>query len=235
MQSKNVLWLGLLFVSLLTVFCVAKYIDKFNPNIKTITTPSAEIVDKNLELKPIVIKDDLKKQNSTDTNDINNSGSEVDKDYLQIIKLVEQEEKDIEEAYNRALKLEKQKKPKLNKEKKPVKTTKTVKNKKRKIKKDRKFLIETIIASQLIDQYGSLSMKQKRKLKKIAQTFKRNSSYFIRVEANKRDKKLYKIKRYLISLGVPSRSIQILYKNKREIISISNRETIEISVIKTTK
>jgi len=223
MQSKNVLWLGLLFVSLLTVFCIAKYIDQFNPNIKTISAPTKEIIDQNLELKPIKIDDDIQ-------------NSEVDENYLHVIELVEQEEKDIEEAYNRALKQEE--KPKLIKKQKIQKVEKPVKNIKKKItkkrvKKDkkRKLLIETVIADQTISSYGKLSNTQKSKLKKLTQKLRQNISAYIRVETDKKYRKIYTIKKYLISLGIPAKNIQILYKRKKHIILTDNSD-IEISVIK---
>jgi len=232
MQSKNVLWLGLLFVLLLTVFCIAKYIDEFNPNIKTIATPTLEVIDQNLELQPIKIEDD--------SND-----SEVDGNYLQIIKLVEQEEKDIEDAYNKALKQEKEKKPKTTKEQKTKKLQKSVKKVKKIVKKPlnkrsssnkkRRLMIETIIDNQTLTAYGKLSNYDKRKLKKLTQNLQQNSSSFIRIEANRKYKKIYNIKKYLITVGIPSNKIQILYKRKKQIISISDTNDIEISIIKTSK
>jgi len=226
MQSKNVLWMGLLFVLLLTVFCIAKYIDQFNPNIKTISAPTKEIIDQNLELKPIKIDEDIQ-------------DSEVDENYLHVIELVEQEEKDIEEAYNRALKQEEKpkltKKQKIQKVQKPVKKVKQNLNKhiQKQIKshKKRRLLIETIIDNQTIATYGKLSNSQKHKLKQLAQKLKQNPSTFLRVETDKKYKKTYSIKKYLLSLGVPANKIQILYKRKKHIILTDNSD-IEISVLK---
>jgi hypothetical protein len=218
MQSKNVLWLGLLFVSLLTVFCIAKYINEFNPNIKTITTPSHEIIDQDLELRPIKIEDD-----------------EVDKDYLQIIQLVEQEEKDIEDAYNKALKQEENKSKPIKEQKTQTTVKKVTKRKnipkKTVSNKKIRLQIETVIDDQILAAYGKLTNKEKRKLKRLTQKSKQNLATFIRVETDKKYRKIYKIKKYLISLGLPKNKIQISYKRKKHII-LSDNKDIEISVIK---
>lgn len=224
MQSKNVLWLGLLFTTLLIVFCIAKYIDQFNPNIKTITIPAKEIIDQNLELQPIKIKDNLK-------------NGDVDENYLQIIKLVEQEEQDIEDAYNKALKEEEEKiKPpkavQTKKIKKPLKKIKyTSSNKKSSLKKPKKLLIETVIDNQIITALGELSNYEKYKLKKLAQNLRQNPSTFLRIEASRKNSKIYNTKKYFTSLSIPAKKIQILYKRKKHIIS-TNSNDIEISVIK---
>ena len=112
MQSKNVLWLGVLFIILLTVFCIAKYINKFNQDIQTVTIPNKEIIYQNFELEPVQIADIIK----------NDETQEVNDDYLTIIKLVEKEEKDIEDAYNRALMQEEKKSLQTVKIKKPAKS-----------------------------------------------------------------------------------------------------------------
>ncbi len=45
MQSKSILLIGLLFILLLTTFCITKYIDKFNPNIENMESPAVDILD----------------------------------------------------------------------------------------------------------------------------------------------------------------------------------------------
>ncbi len=229
MQSKNVLWLGVLFIVLLTVFCIAKYINTFNPDIQTVTTPDKEIVDQNFKLEPVQIAD-ITKDNET---------QEVDENYLMVIKLVEQEEKDIEDAYNRALIQEEQKNLQPIKVDKPIKT-KIVRKKqtpvKQKIspKKSKKMFIETVLANQTLVAFGKLSYVEKQKLKKIALNFQKNPSSYLRIEADKKNNKFYSAKRYLARLGVAQKDIQVLHKKNKNTISIShsNHSEIEISVIK---
>jgi len=106
MQSKNILWLGLLFVILLTAFCISKYINQFHPDIQTISNPKKEIVIKDTKLSSSQLPTP-----STNYKEDKDKVAEdkVAEDYLQIIELIEQEEKDIENAYKQALEEEKQK------------------------------------------------------------------------------------------------------------------------------
>jgi len=229
MQSKNVLLLGVLFILLLTVFCIAKYLNTFNPDIQTVTSPNIEIIDQNFELEPVKTEDIAQ----------NSQIEEVDDDYLTVIKLVEQEEKDIEDTYNKALIQAKQKSLQTEEVKKPIKTKVAPKKRppiKQKVfsKKPQKLLIETILANQTLVAFGKLSYTEKQKLKKIVHNFKMNPSSYLRIEADKKSNKFYSTKRYLARLGVSQKDIQVLYKKKKTTISISNSNysEIEISVIK---
>ena len=217
MQSKNVLWLGLLLLLLLTVYCITKYINKFHPDIQTITTPASEIIDKKYELKPVEIADI-----SIDTQE-----DKVDENYLRVIQLVEQEEKDIKDAYEKALLME---------EKKTVIREKLIKRKiiPLEYKVNPKSYIETILANQTIVSFGKLSYLDKQKLKKIVKDFQKNPSTYLRIEADKKNNKFYNTKRYLAKLGVSAKDIQVIYKKSTSVISISdtNHGEIEILVIK---
>ncbi len=197
MQSKNVLLLGILFIFLLITFSITKYIDKFNPNIKTITSPTKEI---------------------------NNQTDKSSDEYLQVIKAVEKEEKDIEEIYNKAIKEEKLKNTKTKKvEPKIEKQVKKIE--KKPIKKTyKKFTIENILNSITIKESRNLSNNEKIKLKKLALISKRNKDTFLKIESAKNSKKTYLIKKYFRSLGILSKKI--------EIIREKNSSLIEISVIK---
>jgi hypothetical protein len=231
MRSKNILWLGVLFVLLLTVFCIAKYLNNFNPNVKTVATPSSEVIAHGFELEPVQISDALRDEQTN---------NEVDDSYLTIVKLVEQEEKDIENAYNKALDEEKQKSSQKVKVKKSLKTKKVIhKNQpriKRKVssRKHKRLLIETILENQTLVAFGKLSSLEKQKLKKIVTNFQKNPSCFLRIEADKKNNKFYSTKRYLAKLGIPKKDIQVLHKRDKKAISISysNHSEIEISVIK---
>jgi hypothetical protein len=228
MQSKNVLWLGLLLVLLLTVFCIAKYINQFHPKIQTITKPTKEIIDQSFELQPVQIAD-ISKEDET----------QEDAEYLKVIKLIEQEEKDIEDAYNRALIQEKKKSLKLVKVEKPIKKVSKQKKKsfakqKTPLKKPKKFLIETILANQTLVAFGKLSYLDKQKLKKIVHNFKKHPSSYLRIETKNKNSKFYSARRYLASLGVLQEDIQVLANHRKNAISIShsNNNNIEISLIK---
>lgn len=86
MNSKNVLWLGLLFVLLLTAFCVTKYLNNYYPNITKVPTPSQEILE--TESIQSSITSTLEKEENS---------------YAQIIELVEAEEKNLTSSYKQAL------------------------------------------------------------------------------------------------------------------------------------
>ncbi len=226
MQSKNVLWLGVLFIILLTAFCIAKYIDKFHPSIQTVTAPDSEIIDQSLELKPVKI---------TEAIEINKT-EKVDNNYLKVIQLVEQEEKDIEEAYNKALVQEVQKNEQPIKVEKPIKKQVIQKKKipkKRRIplEKPKKLSIETILANQTLLGLGKLSQVEKQKLKKIVRKFQENPSSYLRIESDKKSNKFYSTKRYLTKLGVSQKDIQVLQKKDKNTISITNSNDSEIEIL----
>ena len=224
MQSKNVLYLGLLSMTLLTVYCIAKYLNQFHPNIKTVTAPTQEVIDKNSELLPVQVTDITKEAQE----------EEVDKNYLKVIQLVEQEERDIKDAYESALRQEAEKNLQTTKVEKPTKTKIVHKKRKGNSKKYKRFSIETILANQTLVAFGKLSYFEKQKLKKIVHNFKMNPSSYLRIEADKKNNKFYSTKRYLARLGIPQENIQILHKRKQNTISISASDygEIEISVIK---
>ena len=230
MHSKNVLYLGLLYMTLLTVFCIAKYLNQFHPNIKTVPAPTQEVIDKNSELLPVQVTDITKEAQEEEV---------VDKNYLKVIQLVEQEERDIKDAYESALRQEAEKNLQTTKVEKPIKTK--IVHKKRSLKKRKgnsknykRCSIETILANQTLVAFGKLSYFEKQKLKKIVHNFKMNPSSYLRIETDKKSNKFYNTKRYLARLGIPQENIQILHKRKKNTISISTSDygEIEISVIK---
>ncbi len=198
MQSKNVLLLGILFTFLLITFSITRYIDKFNPNIKTITSPKKEIIDP--------------------THELNKTSKEIDSnDYLQSIKLIEKEERDIEKIYNKAIKEEKLKNRKIEKSEK-----KTEKIEKKPIKKTyKKFTIEEILDSITIKESKYLIKSEKTKLKKLAHLSKKNKDTFLKIESEKRSKKTYLIKKYFQSLGISSKNIKVIQKRESSLIEIS--------------
>ncbi len=204
MQSKNVLLLGILFIFLLITFSITKYIDEFNPNIKTITSPTKEIIDP--------------------THELNKTSKKIDSDdYLQTVKLIEKEEKNIEEIYNKAIKEQKLKNSQEVKEIKKVK-----KKEEKQIKKiDKKFTIEEILNSLTIKESKYLKRSEKINLKKLALLSKREPNTFIKIESDKSSKKTYLIKKYFRSLGILSKDIQVI-KEK----AFFDTNTIEISIIK---
>jgi len=229
MQSKNVLWLGVLFVVLLTTFCIAKYIDSFYPSIKTVTAPSDEIIDQDSKLQPVKI---------TEIEDVNYT-EEIDDNYLKVIQLVEQEEKDIEDTYNQALVHQVHQNKQTTKEQKPVQKKvvpkkRTLKKQKTALKKPEKLSIETVVASQTLLGFGKLSNTEKRQLKQIVQNFQKHTSSYLRIEADRKSNKFYSTKRYLAKLGVLKEKIQVSEKKYKSAISIthSSPSDIEISVIK---
>ncbi len=212
MQSKSVLLIGILFVLLLTTFCITNYLNKHNPNIKTIKTLKPEILDKNF------LKEEVFQDSKADEEDGDN--------YLQIIKLVEEEENEIVDIYNKALMQEKMDKKVTAK--KPQTPKKIIKQEK--IKKPQKLTIETILNSQSIsiDKTHTLTNQQKKRLKSISKTLNQNKLAIIRIEASQNSKMLYLIKRYLVKLGVELKDIQVI-QNKNSILP---DKTIEILVIK---
>ena len=214
MQSKNVLLLGILFVFLLITFCIVKYIDNFHPSLHKVTIPNQEIIDQNFMQETISEKQD------TDN-------------YLQVIKLVEKEEKDIQDAYNKALKHQTQNSSKSIKKPKPVKIQKVEKPT---IKEPQKITIEAILQSLtlLANHDKRLSNLEKTKLKKLAQNLHKNPSSFLRIEADKKSKKLNLAKKYLTSLGISSSDVQIKNSKSKNIISVleTDQNSIEISIIK---
>lgn len=227
LQSKNVLWLGLLFVLLLITFCITHYINQFHPNIQTVTTAQPEIIDETYEKE----KEDIQLQMQ----------QADDNAYMQVVKLVEQEEKDIQDAFNEALLQEQNRsqeplhvkpaasapvihtvKKVVKKEKKPlVKPKRVVKS----IKKPKKVIIESVVAVQILTANSSqkLPYYDRYKLKKLAQLLKRDRTLIVRIESDTNLKKIALIKRYLYSLGITSKRLEI-QKNAGK--------TIEISVIK---
>ena len=54
-NSKSVLWLGLLFVLLLSVFCITTHLDELNPQIRRVETPAPELLAKN-ETTPLPVQ-----------------------------------------------------------------------------------------------------------------------------------------------------------------------------------
>ncbi len=220
MQSKNVLYLGLLLMILLTVFCIARYLNQFHPSIQTVTAPSHEIIDQSSELIPVEIADITKDE-------------EVDENYLKVIQLVEQEEQDIKDAYEKALVQEKKKNLKST-QTKIVHKKPNLKKQKFSSNKPQRLSIETILANQTLVAFGKLSYNEKQKLRKIVHNFKMNPSSYLRIEADKKSNKFYSTKRYLARLGIPKEDIQVLHKKIKSAISIShsNHSEIEISVIK---
>jgi len=238
MQSKNVLWLGLLFVLLLTAFCIAKYIDQFHPSIQTINNPKKEIVDQNFELKPVHITEITQESKVTEEK---LEVEEVDTDYLQIIKLVEQEEKDIQDAYNKALE-EENKRNLQQTEKKPIKKiAKKHIPKKQSITKsyppiqaDNKVLLEMILANQTISSSGALSEYEKKQLRYLAINLEQNPTSYLKIEADNNYEKINLIKRYLKKFGISLDAINIIKKESKSAILIShtNHNDIEISIIK---
>lgn len=214
MQSKNVLWLGVLFIILLTAFCIAKYIDRFHPNIQTVTAPNSEIIDQSFELQPVKITE------------------AVDENYLKVIQLVEQEEKDIEDAYNKALIEEVQKSEQTVKVQKPiikqVAQKKRIPKKRRVVsKKPKRLSIETILADQTLVGFGKLSYLEKQKLKEIVHSFQKNPSSYLRIETDKKSNKFYSTKRYLTKLGVLQKDIEVL--QKKDGVALGYKSTITIS------
>lgn len=233
MQSKNILWIGVLFIILLTTFCIAKYIDGFHPSIQTVTVPNQEIIDQDFTLQPVEI---------TQTEDFNYS-EEVDENYLKVIQLIEQEERDIEDAYNKALVQEVHKSNHTPTVKapiqvkiiqKPVQKKLVTKKEKTAYKKPKKLSIETIVANQTLLGFGKLSHIEKEKLKEIVRNFKENPSSYLRIESDQKNNKFYSTKRYLNKLGILKEDIQVLEKKYKNAISIthSNHSDIEILVIK---
>jgi len=215
MQSKSVLLIGILFVLLLTTFCITKYINKFNPNIKTVKTPTTEILDNHFLTEKTLL--------DIETNERDNNA------YLQIIKLVEEEENEIEDIYNKALMREK-----MNKRvtiEKPL-IPKKIKQQ-NEIKKPQRLTIETILNNQsiFIDETQILTNIQKKKLKSIAQTIHQNKFTILRIETNKNNRKLHQIKKYLVTQGIHLKNIQVIQKKDTSVIK-SNNDTIEILVIK---
>ncbi len=231
MQSKNILWFGLLFVLLLTTFCISKYIDEFHPNIKTVVAPKEDILAKDFELE-LIVANKIPKEIKTD---------KIDEKYLKAIELVEQQERDIQEAYDKALKAETEKKIKkttphikrIVKVKPDKKITKQILIKK---KKRQKIAIETVLESQTLlqNQEEKLSNFEKDRLKKLVDNLYQNPSSFLRIEIDKKNKKFYRVKKYLAILGINIKNIEILNDkyNKKIYISKANYNDIEISVIK---
>lgn len=188
MQSKNVLLLGILFTFLLITFSITRYIDNYNPNIKTISSPKKEIIDP--------------------TSELNKTSKEMNSDdYLQNIKLVEKEKKDIEKIYNQAIKEEKLKHKQI--EKKLIKKT------------YKKFTIEEILDSITIKESKYLIKNEKIGLKKLAHLSKKNQNTFLKIESAKRSKKTYLIKKYFRSLGILSKNIEVIQKRDSSLIEIS--------------
>ncbi len=227
MQSKNVLWLGVMFITLLTVFCISKYLNEFNPDIEIIVNKPQEIIDNNLELKSIELK--LKDITILPSQ---TSGEEVDNDYFQVMQLIEQEEKDIEETYYKALR--------ENKNKIKQKTVKKVDNYTKKSKKVKKYTIkpaklkiETIMANQLLTGSKDISDIQKRDLQNLIKLFKKNKQSYINITVEKKDKKYYNLKNYLSSNGIKNRIYITMKKNNKYISTTDkNQNDIEITLIK---
>ncbi len=232
MQSKNVLWLGLLFVLLLTTFCVSKYIDEFHPKIKTVIAPKEEILVKDFELEQIVTNK-IPEEIKTD---------KVDEKYLKAIELVEKQERDIQKAYDKALEeAKKREKVAKNIKVKPIKKVvkkenKVIKKSLIKEKKPKKFAIEIVLGSQTLlhNQEQKLSTLEKQRLKKLVHNLYQNPSSFLRIETNKKNKKFYRVKNYLKALGINIKNIEILNDKPKNNIYISKTDynNIEISVIK---
>ncbi len=202
MQSKNVLLLGILFTFLLITFSITQYIDKFNPNIKTITSPKEEVIDP--------------------THELNKTSKKIDSDdYLQTIKLIEKEERNIEKIYNQAIKEEKLKNKQIQKiVKERVKPVKKIE--KKPIKKTyKKFTIEEILDSITIKESKYLLKSEKIKLKKLALISKKNRDTFLKIESAKKSKKTYLIKKYFRSLGILTKKIEIIQKRESSLIEIS--------------
>ncbi|MCH9814297.1 MAG: hypothetical protein K0U47_10205 [Epsilonproteobacteria bacterium] len=229
MQSKNVLWLGLLFVLLLTTFCITKYIDQFHPSIQTVTTTQPEIIDKAYQQEQKALASKQVKEDDA---------------YLQVVKMVEQEEQKIEDAFNQAV-LEEQNRTKKHIQKQPLQATSTpvtkviqapkkiepVKQKKsitptpRKVKKRQKVIIEQIDTNEIFASTPSsrLSKIERSKLQTLVQKLRKDKTLQLRLEGDQKSKKFTLIKRYIHTLGVSQREIEI---------SKSYSTNIEISLIK---
>ena len=226
MHSKNILWLGVMFVTLLTVFCISKYLNEFNPDIKIIANQPQEIIDNHLELNSI----DLKQEDIVINRDIS---EDVDNDYVQVMRLIEQEERDIEATYYKALKEDEKNRTKKKIVKKRVNSKKHLKKVKQTNSKSKKLKIETIVANQLLTGSKDISNSQKKDLQQLIKLFKKDKKSYINITLDKKDKKYYSLKNYLSNHGVKNRVYVTMKKNNKNISIISNNENdIEITLIK---
>jgi len=146
---------------------------------------------------------------------------------------IEQEERDIEATYYKALKEDEKNRTKKKIVKKRVNSKKHLKKVKQTNSKSKKLKIETIVANQLLTGSKDISNSQKKDLQQLIKLFKKDKKSYINITLDKKDKKYYSLKNYLSNHGVKNRVYVTMKKNNKNISIISNNENdIEITLIK---